>query len=188
MPPNDKIATHRSVRKDYCDSPSCVYCGFSLCSKHGRYFRKWFYQTGSDLPSGPESVQRYKCRCPKCKRTFSVLPENVLPYCHFHLDSLVSISRDLIEGKSCYRIARTVWMVSLRVLLRVVELIRSVTPLLEVFCREVSGAITAGFQDLVVKICEKVCWRDFTRRWFHNVYPCRAGPIFASHNLAIKRF
>lgn len=188
MPPKDKIAANRSVRKDYCDSPACVYCWFSVCSKHSKYFRKWFYQTESDLPSEPETVQRYKCGNPMCKRTFSILPENVLPYCHFHLDSLLSISRNLTEGKSRYWLAKNVWKISLRVLLRVDVLIRSVTPLLEAFYREVTGVVTSGFQELVVKIREKVCWRDFTRRWFHGVYPCRASTIFNSHNLAIKRF
>jgi len=187
MPPKDKITANRAASKDYCDRPLCIYCGFPFCWKHGTYCRKWFYLFGSEPPSEPELVQRYICREPSCERTFSVLPENVLPYCHFHLGGLLSIVRDLAEGKSRYRIAKTGWGISLRVLLRAVLLIQKVTPLLESLCREVVGSVAPCFQTLVTTIRENLFWRDFTRRWFHGLYPCRAGNIFNPHNQGIKR-
>jgi hypothetical protein len=52
------------------------------------------------------AMQRYLCQCPSCKRTFSVLPDDVLPYCHFYLDGLLNIIGRLATGMSCYRIAK----------------------------------------------------------------------------------
>jgi hypothetical protein len=111
----------------------------------------------------------------------------VLPYCHFYLDDFLRISRDLAAGESCYRIAKSGWGISLRVLLRAVLLIKKTTPWLEGLCREVAGSIVPGFQALVTTIREKVVWRDFSRRWFHALYPCRAGNIYNPHNVVIKR-
>jgi hypothetical protein len=111
----------------------------------------------------------------------------VLPYCHFYLDDLLRIAEDLAAGKTCYRIAKIVWGISLRVVLRAVLLIRKATYWLEGFCREVAGSVAPGFQALVATIREKVFWRDFSRRWFHALYPCRTGNIYNPHNVGIKR-
>jgi len=187
MPPKNKIAANDAVSKENYNGPSCIYCGFLRCWKHGRYFRKWFHLRGACHPHGAKSVQRYLCQCPSCKRTFSVLPENVLPYCHFHLDDLLSIAQDMTAGKSCYRIAKTVWGLSLRVLGNAAVLIKKATPLLEELCREASGSVESGFQLLIKAVREKFSWLDITRRWFHALYPCRAGNIFNPHKLGIKR-
>jgi hypothetical protein len=93
----------------------------------------------------------------------------------------------MTEGKSRYRIAKFQWGLSLRVLLRAVVLIRKVIPWLEGVCREAVGSVGNGFQALVKMVREKFSWFDFTRRWFHGLYPCRAGNIFNPHNLGIKR-
>jgi len=111
----------------------------------------------------------------------------VLPYCRFYLDGLLSISQDLTEGKSCYRIAKFQWGLSLRVLLRAVLLIRKVTPWLEGVSREAVGSVANGFLALVKTVMEKFSWFEFTRRWFHGLYPCRNGNIINPHDLGIKR-
>jgi hypothetical protein len=111
----------------------------------------------------------------------------VLPYCHFHLDGLLTIARDLTAGKTCYRIAKTIWGQSLRVLGNAAVLIKKATPWLEELCREAFGSVELGFQLLIKTVREKFSWFDFTRRWFHALYPCRAGNIFNPHNSGIKR-
>jgi hypothetical protein len=187
MPPDDKIAVTQAASKEKFSSPSCIYCGFPRCWKHGRYFRKWFYGPGS---SDPEPVQRYQCRGPSCERTFSELPEEVLPYCHFHLDGLLRLSEDLAAGSSRYGIAKAGdWGICLRVVLRAAALIGKATLWLTGLCREVAaGSVEPGFQALIRTIREKFTWFDFTHRWFHALYPRRAGIVFNPHNVGIKRF
>lgn len=188
MPPGDKIPVNKTGSKDYCRSPACPYCGFPRSWKHGKYRRKGFHRKHQTGPQEePVAVQRYLCRSSPCDRTFSDLPEGVLPYCRFYLDGLLSVSQDLTEGKSCYRIAKFRWDLSLRIILRAVLLIRKVTPWLEGVCREAVGIAGSGFQALVKTVREKFSWFDFTRRWFHGLYPCRAGNIINPHNLGIKR-
>jgi len=187
MPPNSKIPASGRGSKAFYGCPTCSYCGFPRCWKHGKYGRKWFHQLGTEPPQEPVTVQRYLCQHPSCERTFSVLPENVLPYCRFFMSGLLSIAQDRTEGKSSYWIAKYRWGLSLRVILRAVSLIRKVTPWVEGFCREATGSVVSGFQALVKTVRGKYSWFDFTRRWFHGLYPCRAGNIFNPHNLGIKR-
>jgi hypothetical protein len=118
-----------------------------------------------------------------------VLPEGVLPYCHFNLDCLLRISRELAEGLSCYRIVKAVREISLRAVLRAAALIKKATPWLEGLCREVAAASDApGFQALIATLRKKSSWFDFTHRWFHALYPRRARTVFNPHKVSIKRF
>jgi transposase-like protein len=188
MPPTDKIAANSAVSKEKFNSPSCIYCGFPRSWKHGMYRRKGFHQRQNEPLRELVAVQRYLCRSAPCDRTFSELPDEVLPYCRFFMSGLLSIALDLTDGKSSYWIANYRWGLSLRVVLRAVSLIRKVTPWPEGLCREVTGSVSHDFQALVMAIREKVFRRDFSRRWFHAFYPCRAGNIFNPHNLGIKRF
>lgn len=187
MPPKNKIPVNTPGSKGNLALPTCPYCGFSCCWKHGKYWRKWFHLPLEGQQQEPVAVQRYLCRSSPCDRTFSELPEGVLPYCRFFLSGLLSIAQDRTEGKSSYWIAKYQWGLSLRVILRAVSLVRKVTPWLEGVCREAAGSVVSGFQALVKTVREKYSWFDFTRRWFHGLYPCRAGNIFNPHNLGIKR-
>jgi hypothetical protein len=110
----------------------------------------------------------------------------MLPYCRFFLDGLLSISLDRAEGKSSYWIAKHRWGLSLRIILRAVTLILKVTCWLTGVCREAAVIVVTGFQALIQTALEKLSWFDLTRRWFHGLYPCRAGNIFNPHNLGIK--
>jgi len=187
MPPGNKIPVNVSGSKGNLVLPACPYCGFSRCWKHGKYQRKGFHRPQSEPLQELVAVQRYLCRSSPCDRTFSDLPEGVLPYCRFFLSGLLSIADDRTKGKSSYWIAKYRWGLSLRVILRAVSLIRKVIPWVEGFCREAAGSVVSGFQALVKTVREKSSWFDFTRRWFHGLYPCRAGNIFNPHNLGIKR-
>jgi hypothetical protein len=100
MPPDDKIPVNITERKDYCRRPACPYCGFSRSWKHGKYRRKGFHRPLVGPRQELVAVQRYVCRAPPCDRTFSELPEDVLPYCRFFLSDLLGIEDDWTEGKS----------------------------------------------------------------------------------------
>jgi hypothetical protein len=111
----------------------------------------------------------------------------VLPYCRFFLGGLLSIAQDRAKGKSSYWIAKYRWGLSLRLVLRAGLLIRKATPWLTGVCREAAGSVATGFQALIQTARERFSWFDLTRRWFHGLYPCRAGNILHPHNLGIKR-
>jgi len=184
MSPRNKIPASNAGSKG---NLTCPYCGFHRCWKHGKYFRKGFHRPTAGPPQEPVAVQRYLCRNPPCDRTFSKLPEAVLPYCRFFLSGLLSIAQDRAQGKSSYWIAKFRWGLSLRVVLRAGLLIRKVMPWLEGVCREAAGSVVTGFRALIQTARERLSWFDLTRRWFHGLYPCRAGNILHPHNLGIKR-
>ncbi|MFH0919236.1 MAG: hypothetical protein V1913_02650 [Fibrobacterota bacterium] len=188
MAPRNKIPVNSSGSKGNLTCPSCPYCGFSRCWKHGKYSRKGFHHPQAAPPQEPEAVQRYLCRSPPCGRTFSVLPQEVLPYCRFYLSGLFSIAKTLEEGWSAYWVAKHQWALSLRVILRAYALIQKATLWLEGVCREADLSVGAGLESLVSAAQEAFSWFGFTRRWFHGLYPRRAGKIFNPHNLGIKRF
>lgn len=167
--------------------PACPYCGFPRCWRHGSYRRKGFHRSLVDPSRELVAVQRSVCRHPSCERTFSVLPETVLPYCRFFLDGLLSIAGERAAGKSSYWIAKHRWGLSLRVVLRAVALIGRSGMVLEQMCREAVGQVAAGFATLVTAVRERCSWPAFTRRWFHGLYPCRAGQIFNPHKTGISR-
>ncbi len=187
MAPVNKIPANSPESKENLSCPPCPYCGFLNCWKHGKYCRKGFHRPQAELLPEPVPVQRYLCRDPPCKRTFSELPEDVLPYCRFFLSDLLNLGHTLAEGWSAYWVAKHQWDISLRVILRADLLIQKATHWLEGVCREVALSVDVGLQSLVKTAREKFTWFGFTRRWFHSLYPCRAGKIFNPHNLGIKR-
>jgi hypothetical protein len=187
MSPEYKLPNNKPESKENNHFPACPYCGFIRCWKHGAYERKGFHMPSSEPQHGTVVVQRYQCRQPSCGHTFSILPEEVLPYCRFFWNGLLQIAATLTEGKSAYWIAKYQWCLSLRVILRAVGLIQRVTPWLEQRYREATGSIETGIQALAQAVRKTMSWFSFTRYWFHGFYPCRAGHIYNPHNLGIKR-
>ena len=187
MSSKDKIAGSVPGSNENRCSPACPYCGFSRCWKHGTYRRKGFHRPLADPSRALVSVQRSVCRHPLCERTFSELPEMVLPYCRFFLDGLLSIAGERADGKSSYWIAKHRWGLSLRVVLRAVALIGRAGVVLERMCREVTGCAVSGFTTLVKRARETCSWWEITRAWFRGLYPCRAGNIFNPHKTGISR-
>ena len=187
MSPWNKISANSSGSKGNLSHPRCPICGFKRCWKHGKYRRKGFHRPHAELLLTPVPVQRYLCLAPPCGATFSGLPEGVLPYCRFFLSDLFSLADTLDEGWSAYWIAKHQWDLSLRVILRASLLIQKATLWLESLCRETGATVETGFQMLVDSVRKPFSWFDFSRRWFHALYPCRAGNIFNPHNLGIKR-
>jgi hypothetical protein len=131
--------------------------------------------------------KRYICRDPPCKRTFSVLPEEVLPYCRFFLGDLLNLAQTLAEGWSAYWIAKHQWELSLRVILRGGLLIQKAELWLEDVCRKTALSFGADLQSLVELALKTFSWFGFTQRWFQHLYPCRIGRALTQHNLGIKR-
>lgn len=187
MSPWNKIPANSSGSKGKHSCPRCPLCGFNRCWKHGKYRRKGFHCRPADPLQSPLDVQRYLCLAPPCGATFSELPEGVLPYCRFFLDDLIGLADALAEGWSAYWIAKHQWELSLRVILRADLLIQKATLWLESLCRETGAKIEAGFPILVDAARKPFSWFGFIRRWYHTLYPLRAGSIFNPHNLGIKR-
>jgi len=187
MPPIIKLAKQKHKSKGKKGCIICPYCGFHHCWKHGKYKRKGFHQFPSDSQNKILEVLRYLCRSPACEHTFSVLPDDVLPYCRFFLSGLIGIAEDRSEGKSAYWIAKYRWNLSLRAILRAVKRIRQVTPWLERLFREATGVVVKSFQGLIKNVRERLTWFVFTRYWYHQFYLCRIGYILNPHNLCIKR-
>ena len=187
MSPGNKISVNRAGSKGNLSNPFCPFCGFPKSHKHGCYYRKGFHRPQGNALQEPVAVQRYLCRSPPCGRTFSTLPEEVLPYCRFLWGGLLSIAHDRMEGKTSYWIAKHRWGLSLRVILRAVSLVERATTWLARICREAALHAGSGLRSLVDSVRERFSWAGLARRWFHGLYPCRAGNIFNPHNLGIKR-
>ena len=118
MSPERKIQhDHHEPRKIYCK-----YCNETRCWKHGFYIRTGFYLKHSIITDTPQLIQRYICCNPQCRHTFSILPEDVVPYCRFHWKDLMEIAVLLFRGTSAYTLAH-IWDLSLRVLCRVKALV-----------------------------------------------------------------
>jgi predicted nucleic acid-binding Zn ribbon protein len=69
----------------------CPICGGRL-RRHGRYFRSVVY--GQLL----ERLPVYRYLCPRCEKTFSLLPAFVRPYGHFGLCVREAAARTLAKG------------------------------------------------------------------------------------------
>jgi hypothetical protein len=187
MSPGKKLHSGNCGSKGIPACPNCPYCGHIRCWKHGVYRRKGFHRREVVPQAEPVAVQRYLCLAPPCKRTFSALPEEVLPYCRFFLSDLLAIEHTLAEGWSVYWVARYQWELSLGVMQRASAWIGKATDWLTSLCRETTGKMIAGFEGLIKTARKTLSWRHLTRRLFHGLYPCRAGKIFNPHNLGIKR-
>lgn len=77
--------------KSPTEKRKCPICARSL-RRHGRYFRSLVY--GQVLQLLPV----YRCLCPRCKKTFSLLPAFMRPYSHFGLCVREAAARLLASG------------------------------------------------------------------------------------------
>ena len=164
----------------------CPYCHWCKIWKHARYTRKGFHRLPDACLCQTLEVLRYLCRNPVCGRTFSLLPEDVLPYCRFFLSALFSIAEDLDSGKSAYWIAKRRWELSLPVILRAAARIKQVQFWLVRICHETAQSIEGCFQTLAKRVEKALGWVRFTRYWYHTFYPRRTRHILNPHNLTIN--
>jgi len=183
MSPLEKISIPPSSSKG---ERRCPYCHHSKCWKHGHYTRKGFHRLPGECQCQTVDVLRYLCRNPPCERTFSLLPEDVLPYCRFFLSGLLGITDDQDAGKSAYWIAKSRWELSLSVILRAIDRIKQLQPWLVLVCHETAQRTEGCFQTLAKRVENALGWIRFIRYWYHTFYPLRIGHIPNPHNLTIN--
>lgn len=164
----------------------CPYCNHPKCWKHGHYTRKGFHRLPGECQCQTVDVHRYLCRNPPCERTFSLLPEDVLPCCRFSLSGLLGIADDLDAGKSAYWIAKSKWELHLPVILRATARIKQLQPWLVQVCHETAKSIEGCFQTLTERVKKALGWVRFTRYWYRTFYPLRTCHIPNPHNLTIN--
>jgi len=186
MSPIQKITNPISEDQHISEFIKCPYCNNNHCWKHGTYTRKGFHSQTPQNGWILRTVQRFLCRDVSCKQTFSLLPEDVLPYCRFFYSDLLSIIHQFNQGMTAYSIAHKHWKLSLRIILRIKRLIHIVYIYLEQLCREFSIRIGGSFSNMVFSLSQRLSWFRFTRIWFHHIYPCRIKKNLNPHNLGIK--
>lgn len=186
MSPQKKLPKSNPEGKGKTERPHCPYCHFHICWRHGFYKRKGFHRHPTAPRDGDIDVPRYLCRSPACEHTFSVLPEEVLPYCRFLLTGLFSIIQDRSDGKSAYWIAKHRWDTTVRVLFRAIDRVEKATCWLKQQIQEYTGRVTEGFREPIRILQKRLAWFRLTRSWSHHFYPLRVGHILNPHNSGSK--
>lgn len=168
-------------------NPHCPYCSFFKCWRHAKSSRKGFHR-GTEQPTNIIiEVIRYICRSPDCGRTFSVLPEEVLPYQRFLWSDFLEIESESLSGKSCWGIFKSLSIkASLAVIVRTLRRINQVRKWAARLCRELDKPVTTTLASMGRVLAESLGWAVFTRRFSHALYPRRLVPDVNPHNLALK--
>lgn len=177
MPPEEKVPNIGFGSNENFAEARCPYCGFGNCWKHGCYARKGsaFHTKQGEVEPAWQRVQRWLCRHPPCGRTFSQLPQGVLPYCRFFWSGLLEIGGSLASGLSAYRIFEQWWPVSYRAILGAAHLIGKVSRWLDGLCRELGAGLANGLAAMTEKVFERHSWFSFTCMWYRRLYPKRFG-------------
>jgi hypothetical protein len=125
----------------------------------------------------PMKVPRYRCLNPDCaRRTFSILPPFVMPYCRFYWFYLLALRDCLAGGKTPYHLALHVWHVGRGVIVRAAAQLRHVGAWAEELHREIThGRPVCDLARMVKVITAKLGRVELVRRWYHHRYPLRLG-------------
>ena len=152
----------------------CPGCHCFLYRKHGFYVRKGFHAPNCAVAI-PVKVQRFLCCNPQCRRcTFSVLPALVLRYCRFFWPYLLAIKRDMCAGSTPYRLARHVWHVGRRVIVRAAALLRNLMPWVSGLYQELTGGRVGDSVEAIVEcVTDEIGLFEFAQRWYRHRYPLR---------------
>jgi len=182
MSPLDKI--HYENASEECIR--CKYCNDTHFWKHGSYIRTAFYQKHSPIYATSQSVQRYKCCNSPCKRTFSILPPDVVPYSRFHWKDLLSIAGLLFSGTSVYRIAHTMWGLSKGIISRAKVLLYRLKAWFIRLCHESLQPDNETFKEAAFFCQNEHSWSTFTWMWGFHIYPSCFGTYLTPHKTALK--
>ena len=166
----------------------CCFCGSVHIWKHGHYIRTGFYWlTEQNLPPG-KSIQRYLCQSPACKRSFSELPDNILPYCRFFFDDFLVLYEKKLKGTSAYSIWKTchLFEVSINAIRRLLCLFKRVLLFVQNLYRELRGDVTEELKGMSLPLIKENTWFGFNYRWYHAIYPARLWEIQNPHNLDLQ--
>lgn len=163
----------------------CKFCFFRHCWKHGIYLRTGTHSKYPQNPPVPIPVQRFLCRNPACKRTFSRLPENTLPYCRFTFKDFLLAAHLFQKGKNAYKIWKCLDFceVSLKIIKRLCLLILRANVFLSKWYREIKLESTCYITTIFDLLLKRFTWSTITSRWYRAIYPKRLWPIFNPHNL-----
>ena len=156
-----------SDSKNVCNElrpETCCFCGSTHFWKHGHYIRTGFYWLVLKNPPPEKKIQRYLCKASSCDRTFSALPEDVLPYCRFFFKDFLHLYENSLKGGSAYSLWKICHLmeVRLRTIVRLLSLFRKVLSLVQKWCREMDGTVTENLGYLSHFLVKKYSWFGFT--------------------------
>jgi hypothetical protein len=164
----------------------CPHCGCGHCWCHGSYPRKGFHRSLGEATNLIVWVPRWLCLNPSCRRSFGVLPEDVIPYQRFFWPDFLHIADMAESGVTVYRIAAELDMdVSGSVIRRTLGRIGELRAWLVRISRELDAVIRQGMQGAADAVLDGMNWFCFTRRWFHALYPRRISALGNPHNSAL---
>ena len=152
----------------------CPRCFSGEYRPHGSYVRKGFHSRAGGTTILLR-VRRYECLNPACtRRTFSILPPQVMRYCRFFWPDLLAVKQSLAVGISAYRLARYVWQVGQGVIARAAALLEQVRVWMTRLHRELSDGATPLGLGLMVKFATDTLGRvELVSRWYAHHYPRR---------------
>lgn len=163
----------------------CPACHFPDCPYHGTYIRKGFHRENPNTII-QIAVPRYRCLNQACdRRTFSVLPQHVLPYCRFFWPSLLTILH-ATAGKMIPSTLAARWHVSRRVILRAAALLTQMSKWIDQIHQEVcDGLQRSGFEFMVKMVVGKLGRIQLNHRWYRYRYPRRFPGKNSFHTIRI---
>ena len=164
---------------------TCCFCGGFRIWKHGYYYRTCFYLKISINPPIGKKIQRYLCKAAACDRTFSALPQDVLPYCRFFFEDFLHLYEYSQKGGSAYSLGKACNLVgvSLAIMVRLLSLFKKVLPLVQKLYRELEEKVSEDLNNMSHFLVKKYTWFGFTTRWYHALYPARLWENHNPHNL-----
>jgi|SRR5210317_438058 len=180
MPSTNNLPERKRLGKPKC----CIFCHFTILWVQAYYTRKGTHSKTFEPQPDSVLVTCWRCKNPRCKRIFSVLPPGTLPYCRFKSEDVISIARQFQEGRSAYAVWKS-WQaarLSLKVFVRLRVFIRRVMHFVTTWVRELNRPVSGSLKRLCQIILLKVSWSTFTTRWYHALYPRRLWPEATPHN------
>lgn len=162
----------------------CPNCHFAQYRRHGCYTRKGFHAPNHVVVL-PVKISRYLCLNPACPRcTFSILPPDVMRYCRFFWTGLLAVKAALAAGAAPKRLAKNVWNVGKKVILRAAALLDCLSPWIAGLHQELTAGRPARELACMVKIITAKLGRcELTWRWYRHRYPLRFSDKNGRHTI-----
>lgn len=144
------------------------------CSNHQRIYRHGSYQRQHLLGLGQETIPRFRCLNPLCKRqTFSILAFPYLRWVRHRLIHLLLLLAHLNQGTRVSELSRW-WNRARAVIRRALNSARQLNRLLNQEIRAGTWAHLPWFQVTLL-------WTPFTQAASHALYPLRQIPAMSPH-------
>jgi hypothetical protein len=113
------------------------------------------------------------CQNPYCsRRTFSVLPQEVMPYCRFLWPDMVKVSKAITEGKSYYYIAHNLFSTAIANCVRLGNILSCLTSWINTLCQEHDDYNhISGLKSGVNILMKHYSWTQLKHMWSRFFYP-----------------